>query len=474
MSRINNNVQSLIAQRVLSSQNSKLSATLHHLSTGLRINTGADDPAGLIASETLRNEMKSISAAQYNISRANNVVSVAESGLSEIGSLINDLENLVDTSSNDSAISTEELSANQLEIDAILASINRIANTTALQGRKLLNGDMAYNTSGVKVSQLANLRLNSARLPTNGTQTVGVTVTQVASVAALQYVSGTIATSARTIEVTGNLGRETFTFAVGTTVANMVSAINAAKAVTGVSAAASGANYVNFRSTDYGSAQFVRVKLLSGSSFAMAGSKTEDYGQDVSARVNGISVTGNGLRISTRTSSLNADITLTAGFATQSAVSATFNVIGGGANFAITPQLDNGSIARLGIDSVATTALGDRNTGLLYSLGTGESNGLSSKRYKEAQAIVRLAASQVAELRGRLGSFQKSTLDTTANSLAVTYENVSAAESNIRDADFAQETSMLTRGQILVQASSLVLAQANRAPQNVLTLLQQG
>ncbi len=472
MSRITNNVQSLIAQRVLGSQNSKLNSTLHRLSTGLRINTGSDDPAGLIASETLRNEMKSIEAAQYNIARANNVASVAESGLSEIASLVNDLENLVDSSANDSAISAEEIQANQLEIDAILASINRISGTTELQGRKLLNGDLAYNASGVKLSQIANVRLNSVRLNGTAPQTVGITVTQVASVASVQYVSGTIATSARSIEVVGNLGREVFTFAVGTTVGNMVSAINQAKTITGVSAAASGANYVKFYSTNHGSAQFVRVKLLSGSSFAMAGSKYEDYGQDVKARVNGISVTGTGLKISTRTSSLNTDMTLTAGFATQTATSASFNVTGGGATFAITPQLDLGSIARLGVDSVATTSLGDRNTGLLYSLGTGETNALGTKRYQQAQEIVRLAAIQISELRGRIGSFQKSTLDTTSNSLAVTFENVSAAESNIRDADFAQETSMLTRGQILVQAASMVLAQANRAPQNVLTLLQ--
>lgn len=472
MSRITNNVQSLIAQRVLGTQNNRLNATLHRLSTGLRINTGSDDPAGLIASETLRNEMRAIQSAQYNISRANNVVSVAESGLSEIGSLLNDLENLIDSSANSSAISAEEVQANQLEIDAILASINRIAGTTELQGRKLLNGELAYNASGVRLSQIASLRLNSVRLTGTTPQTVGINVTQVASVASVTYISGTIATSARTIEVVGNLGREVFTFAVGTTVANMVSAINQAKSITGVSAAASGTAYVKFYSTDYGSAQFVRVKLLSGSSFTMAGSKYDDTGQDVKVRINGISVTGNGLRVSTRTTSLNADFTLTAGFATQTAVAAMFNITGGGALFAITPQIDTGSMARLGIDSVSTSALGDRNVGLLYSLGTGEMNALTTGRFHEAQKIVSLAAMQIAELRGRLGSFQKSTLDTTQNSLAVTFENVSAAESNIRDADYAEDTSQLTRSQILVQAASLVLAQANRAPQNVLTLLQ--
>jgi flagellin len=205
----------------------------------------------------------------------------------------------------------------------------------------------------------------------------------------------------------------------------------------------------------------------------MVSDRYTDYGQDVTARVNGMTVQGNGLRISPRGSVLNADITLTTEFATQTAASATFYVTGGGANFAITPQLDGGSIARIGLNAVTTASLGDRNTGLLFSLGTGEANALSSKRFKEAQDIVRLAATQIAELRGRLGSFQKSTLDTTENSLMVTFENVSSAESQIRDADFAAETSNLTRSQILVQSAGLVLANTNRAPQNVLQLLQQ-
>lgn len=473
MSRIVNNVQSLIAQRVLTGQNSKLNMTLHRLSTGLRINTGRDDPAGLIASENLRNELRALSSAQYNISRATNVVSVAESGLSEIASLLNDLEGLIDQSSNESAISADERNANQLEIDAILTSINRIANTTELQGRKLLNGDLAYNTSGVKVSQVAGLKLNAVRLTPGAAQPINVAVTQVASVASVTYASGTIAGSSRTLEVVGNLGREVYTFAAGTTVANIVSAINNSKTITGVSAAASGANHVKFFSTAYGSSQFVRIRLLSGPSFTMVGGKFEDTGADVKARVNGITITGDGTRISSRSSALNADITLTTGFATQTAVSASFNVIGGGANFAITPKINTAAIARFGIDAVTTASLGDRNTGLLYTLGTGESNSLTAKRFKEAQDIVRLAGTQVAELRGRLGSFQKSTLDTTSASLAITHENVSAAESSIRDTDFAEETSRLTRSQILVQAASLVLAQANRAPQNVLTLLQQ-
>jgi len=126
MSRINTNVSSIIAQRILTTQNTRLNQSLQRLSTGLRINSGKDDPAGLIASETLRAEKNAVQAAQTNVARAVNVVAVAESGLSEITTLLTDLEDLVDRSSNETGISDDERVANQQEIDLILDSINRI------------------------------------------------------------------------------------------------------------------------------------------------------------------------------------------------------------------------------------------------------------------------------------------------------------------------------------------------------------
>jgi len=472
MSRITNNINSLIAQRVLGLQSSRLNQSLQRLSTGLRINSGKDDPAGLIASEKMRSEKVAISAAQSNISRASNVVSVSESGLSEIAGMLNDLETLVDLSSNESGITDDERRANQLEIDSILDSIDRIASSTELQGRKLLNGSLGYVTSSVHVSQIAGMQINSARIPQGSFSPVNVRVTGIASMASISYISGTIAGSARTIEVVGNTGREIFTFGVGTTVDNMVSAINQATKVTGVSATASGANYVHFRSTSYGSSQFVRVQLLNGSTYSMAGNKYEDYGRDVTATVNGMTTIGDGFRIGLRTAALNIDMTLTQAMATQTATAATFEITGGGARFAVSPRVDEGSIAALGIPSLNTTMLGDRNTGLLYTLATGEKNALNQDNYATAQSIIRLAANQVAQLRGRLGAFQKDTLDPASSSLSIQFENVSSAESAIRDTDFAQETANLTRGQIMVQAATMVLKQANASPQSVLSLLQ--
>jgi len=469
MSRINTNVTSIVAQRILNMQNDRLTTSLERLSTGLRINAGRDDPAGLIASEALRAEKRAIQAAQTNIARAINVVAVAEAGLSEITSLLNDLEDLIDRSSNQAGISADETAANQQEIDTILASINRIANSTELDGRRLLNGDMAYTTSGVTTSHIAHLQLNSVRVPQNGARTVSIQVTQTASLAVVSYIGGSIGATPVTIEVAGNLGTERITLA-SATLEQIKDAINQSADLTGVSATIAGST-LRLNSTEYGSSQFVRVRALSGT-FTVAGTG-EDYGRDVEVNVNGQSITGTGLVISSRTSVLDADITLAAAFANGTiSGSATFAVTGGGANFMIAPTLDLNAMASIGLATINTSSLGDANIGYLYSLGSGESNAVSEGNFFTAQRIVRTALTQVATLRGRLGSFQRNTLDTTANSLAVQYENVAAAESSIRDADFAQETSNLTRQQILVQSASMVLKLANAQPTQVLSLLQ--
>src|ERR1700749_2881726 len=125
MARINTNVESLIAQQGLSSSRSSLDTSLERLSTGLRINSGADDPAGLIASEGLRSEMSGLSQAIDNSPRATNLISTAEGGL-----MLTDIKSLVVESANSGALSPDELKANQLQVDSAIESITRISNTT--------------------------------------------------------------------------------------------------------------------------------------------------------------------------------------------------------------------------------------------------------------------------------------------------------------------------------------------------------
>ena len=143
MTRINTNVSSLNAQNSLSQSNKALQQALTRLSTGLRINSGKDDPAGLIASETLRSDIVSIEKAVSNSERANQMISTADSALGQVSSLLNDVRSLVTEAANSGAMSDDQIAANQLQVDSSLAAINRIAQTTAFQGRKLVDSNLS-------------------------------------------------------------------------------------------------------------------------------------------------------------------------------------------------------------------------------------------------------------------------------------------------------------------------------------------
>ena len=476
MTRINTNVPSLVAARILTRNNESLNTALERLSTGLRINRGKDDPAGLIASETLRSEITAIGAAIDNAHRADNVVSVAEGALQEVNALLIELESLVGHTANEAGLGDEEVSANQLQIDSILDTINRIATSTEFQGKKLLNGTLDYTTSGVTTgaaaSSISHLKITGARIPTGSYRTVVVDVTTSAQTAQVIYAGSSAPAGGVTLQISGNYGTEQLSFASGTAAANIATAINQSEALTGVSAKVSGGNQILFNSTGYGSDAFVTVEAISGTFTVTGGdSSTGDHGVDVALLINGVSGVTDGLDASLRTTALSLDLTLASAFGTQTANSKTFYVTGGGADFSIAPTLGINAMASLGIQNVATGSLGKGGIGYLSSLGSGQTNQMTSGNFETSQRIIRESSKQVSALRGRLGAFQKNTLASTINALQISFENTTAAQSAIRDADFAVETSNLTRAQILVNSSTAALQLANAAPRNVLALI---
>ncbi len=480
MSRIMTNVPSLVAARILDNNNKMLSTSLERLSTGYRINRGKDDPAGLIASETLRGEIAAVSAAMDNAKRADMVISVAEGGLQEISNLLVELESLVDHTANEAAMSDEEKAANQLQIDSILDTINRISTSTEFQSKKLLNGSLDYTTSGVAItdaggSAISHLQINSARVPNDGYRTVTVQITTSAQTANLNAAGSAVAAGGITLQISGNYGVEQFSFGSGTSFADVATAINQSTALTGVSAtySATGTGNLRFDSTQYGSEAFVTVETLQGTALTVTGgdSTTGDHGVDVGMTINGAQAVTNGLEGSLHSAVLDLELTVDDSFAQQTALSKTFYVTGGGADFSIAPTLGLNATASLGIKNVSTGSLGKGGVGFLSSLMSGQANDMASGNFAVAQRIIRESNEQVSKLRGRLGAFSKNNLSAVYNSLAVALENTSAAESAIRDTDFARETSSLTRSQILVNAATSTLQLANAQPQNVLALL---
>jgi len=480
MSRIMTNVPALVAARILEGNNKTLNTSLERLSTGYRINRGKDDPAGLIASETLRGEIAAIQAAMDNAERADMVISVAEGGLQEISNLLVELESLVDSTANEATMSDEEKAANQLQINSILDTINRISTSTEFQSKKLLNGTLDYTMSGVTIaatggSAITNLQINSARVPSDGYRTVTVQVTASAQTASVYANGSAVSAGGITLQISGNYGVEQFSFGSGTSFADVAMAINQSSALTGVSAtfSATGAGTLQFDSTGYGSESFVTVQTIQGTSLTVSGgdSANGDHGVDVGLTINGAQAVTDGLDASLHSAVLDLDLTVDASFAQQTALSKTFYITGGGADFSIAPTLGLNATASLGIKDVSTGSLGKGGIGFLSSLMSGQENDMASGNFAIAQRIIREANTQVSNLRGRLGAFSKNNLNAVYNSLAVALENTSSAESAIRDTDFARETSNLTRAQILVSAATSTLQLANAQPQNALALL---
>ncbi|MGE5607674.1 MAG: flagellin, partial [Bacillota bacterium] len=211
MSRINTNVTSLIAQRVLNKNNNALNTNLERLSTGLRINKGSDNPAGLIASENLRAEKAGLTQAIDNAERASNLIGTAEGGLNEISSLLTEVQGLVSQTANTGGLSKEELEANQLQVDSILSTINRIAKGTSFEGMKLLDGTYSYTTSAATPANFDNIRVNGARLPDGQKVAVVVAVTTAAAKADVTGPAAALGAN-DTIEIVGAKGAEQITF----------------------------------------------------------------------------------------------------------------------------------------------------------------------------------------------------------------------------------------------------------------------
>jgi flagellin len=493
MTRINTNVQSLIARRALAINNASLNLALQRLSTGLRINSGKDDPAGLNASETLRANMRAISSAIDNAVRADTIVAVAEGGLDEISSLLLDLENLIDQTANEAGLTKGEVDANQLQIDSILQSINRLAEATAFGDKKLLNGNLDFTTSGVNIDEatgvalddLDRVQINSAKVPNDSFRQITVNVVTASEIGLVSAVgagtdgagvlNGTISNST-TLQIRGNLGSDIISFASGSTMATIATAINSSKDMTGVSATASAAGggpaSLVLQSTSFGKDQFVTVTVLENlTAFSSQAQETTDFGINGTITINGANAVVQGLDVSVRSGSVSLDLTLSSAFGNVAGGSTTFEITGGGATFSISPTIGLSGKETLGIGEVSSAKLGNIGIGFISSLSTGLTNDLASKNFASSQRIVRAAINQIASLRGRLGGFQKDTLVTTINSLRVARENITAAESAIRDADFAVETSNLTRAQILVSSATVVLQLSNAQPQNALALL---
>ena len=243
-----------------------------------------------------------------------------------------------------------------------------------------------------------------------------------------------------TLQITGNTGTQTLTFTSGTTASAISYAVNSISDSTGVTAkltkAGTLASGLTFQSTGYGSKNFVSVPLRKGTFAtvdAAGNGKQRVVGQDAVATINGSLTTGDGLKLHANTSSLDLSLTLdkTVGLGKTS-----FAITGGGALFQLGPTVSSGQQVSIGISSVAASQLGNANTGFLNDIVTGGGSTLVNGKSATPAQIIDLAITQVADLRGRLGAFEKNTLNTNMNSLNVALENVTSSQSDIARREF--------------------------------------
>ncbi len=513
MSRINTNISSVVAQSNLVKSQKELQLRLERLSTGLRINRGADDPAGLIVSERLRADIQGVSSAVKNSDRASSVISTTEAALAEVSDLLNSIKSLVVEAANTGGSSPEERSANQLQIDSAIDSITRISNTTSFGGLKLLNGTLDYRLSGLQSSAISKAQIYGANFVNNGSVQVDVDVITSAQKGEIYFrgdssVNPGRMVSAVTLEIAGSRGVEVISLPQSATLQNLIDAVNRMTALTGVEAESvtvSGTAGIRFKTENYGSGDFVGVRRLarpdpSGDFFSgklykfdqsAAGDPNfstwvgmingeRDEGRDVVALINGNMATGRGLKISTNSSSLSAELLLHEDLAIRpTAAVSSFTITGGGALFQLGQDVTALQQANLGLPTITASNIG----GVLYNgrveylstLKDGASNSLAASvlrgDFSLASDILDQAVDEISVLRGRLGAFEKNVLQTNTRSLQTAFENLSASESRIRDADFAAETSKLTRAQILSSAGTSILGLANQQSQQVLQLL---
>jgi flagellin len=271
-------------------------------------------------------------------------------------------------------------------------------------------------------------------------------------------------------ELVGSDGAETFNFSAGTSNQDVISAINLVSDSTGVTAALDDEGVITFQSTAYGSKALVGINVISegaGGTFQSGLSGTRANGQDIQARINGTAASGSGNEMSVNNSTLSLSLTVDP---TSTDTSFSFTISGGGALFQLGGDVVSSQQARFGIGSVSTSSLSGVS-GRLYELGTGQQKALDNDVVGAAKVIDQVI-NKVNSLRGRLGAFQATTLESNLVSLNETLANLTEAESSIRDADFAAESARLTRAQILTQSGTAVLGIANQIPQNVLTLFR--
>jgi flagellin len=492
---INTNTASLNAQRNLNSSQSSLATSLQRLSSGLRINSAKDDAAGLAISERMTSQVRGLNQAARNANDAISLTQTAEGAMASITEGLQRIRELSIQAANDTNSSTDR-QALQKEVSQLQQEINRVGATTQFAGKNLLDGSFSaqYFQVGANANQSIGVSLSNVKATDIGANTVtaGGTLNNAAALAAGAgaRVANTVV-AAEDLTVTGSLGSAAVAVNLADTAKAVAAAVNAQSGTTGVSATAATEATLSGL-TVAGTYTFT---LFGENSTGVVVSATVGNTTDLSsfstainnnAATTGITATVSGGSLTLRSES-GADISIT-DFAGAGNISLqgrnAFTSATAGAAVVLTgatPATDSSTVGgTLKFSSSDVFSVTSASAGGLFTATTANVSALSSVASisvstqagaNAALDVIDAALQSVNTQRASLGAIQSRVQNTISN-LQTTSENVSAARSRIQDADFAMETANLTRAQILQQAGTAMLAQANSLPQNVLSLLR--
>ncbi|MDH5693082.1 MAG: flagellin [Gammaproteobacteria bacterium] len=478
---INTNIMSLNAQRNLNRSQDALRISLQRLSSGLRINSAKDDAAGLAISERFTSQIRGLSMASRNANDGISLAQVAEGALQEASSILQRVRELAVQSVNATNSASDRRALN-LEVKQLAAELSRIAKTTEFNGQRILDGTfgtalfqvgananqfIVASTSNFKTTQYGDYRINGFESNVGGNHRIagGSTVTihgaeGSTSVAynaqdSAQQIADKInlTTDSTGVSAWGitemdvefqNTGAYRFDLLGDNKISSVSVGFNLTDAFTGVEALSVAAEAFNQVSAQTGVVATVRDD---GSAITLHHYEGENIRVLDTAFTNGGTV---------RFFSNNSSVV----FVPNATVNTAF--ISGQVIFDSTKSFSVQGTAAQIVSAVSESSL-------LLTVADFDVTSVSAANI--TLAVADAALTQVSDQRARFGALQ-SRFESTIRNLDTTVENLSGARSRIMDADFAIETAELTRTQILQQAGTAMLAQANTIPQNVLTLLQ--
>ncbi|MAR92452.1 MAG: flagellin [Pseudomonadales bacterium] len=504
---INTNISSINAQRNLNKSQGSLQTSLQRLSSGLRINSAKDDAAGLAISNRFITQVRGLNVAVRNANDGISLAQTTESALDEITTALQRIRDLAVQSANDTNSQADRISL-QAEVDQLIDEVDRIATTTTFNGRNVLDGSLssyyfqigANSGEGVEVSGV-DARINSLGSQPGAVQSTASSLATAAA-STLSSFEITVGTNGTTVDV---LSADSGGAITGSSVGALTDPSGIGYGAGAAKSLAERINELRQDSVDglegvYATAEssydYSDITTTVAASDAYVGDGELAHG-DLS--INGVAIgpvtiqerdADGALRdaINAKTPQtgvsagidINGRLVLTAEDGRDLVISTQNGAAGilfnGGDNVTVAEETNDFKAGTLTVSAQDTIALGagqsatdDNNVQAVGTIANADITTIEGSNI--TMEAIDSALAQIDGFRGELGAVQNR-FESTIRNLSAVSESLSAANSRIRDADFAAETANLSKNQVLQQAGISVLAQANALPQQVLSLLQ--